>query len=488
MLLPQVPNRLSLLALSMVVRLCSSATSSLTACKPPVQLDTPNVTAFCVLNLSSVDNSPSIFGDTGSGGSWSWDCGNGDGYPRTLRKGQSLIGRSNTALAVGQATLISADYEMSSGLWHHYLNGVLDGSGTQTGAAFTAGETQLLAGYSPGAGNWSFSGQMAEVIRYDRVLTTTERQQVEVYLGSKWGTPAVINRGESYTAQGVQVSGMLAWSHAAFTPAAGSLLVAMPSIQAKNDGVSVTTVTLQPSDTFGDTGGTAWVRSATCFRPASGSSVYLETVDIWTRKVGTSPGSGVITVAGTINGSSGNNTRHLRLALPGHRSVRSPATTLQHRLVRSVRPHHSQACPRSMWCWVLHLRLTRSCSAIFHRIILGAEGTPRRLDSPFSTISTTLLTGRRSSPGPTRAAVLRRLSHGVSHRLATGSWPVPSRSRLPVLQPLPSPPLVTQPGTSTPNRRSLATRSCTHQGRVHALSPLTQAWSTATCWCSSLPP
>ncbi len=66
-----------------------------------------------------------------------------------------------------------------------------------TGTSFaTIGVGQLNnAIYTP----FYFSGQIAEIIGYNRVLTITERQQVEGYLQWKWGIQSTIPSGNPYT-------------------------------------------------------------------------------------------------------------------------------------------------------------------------------------------------------------------------------------------------------------------------------------------------
>jgi len=51
----------------------------------------------------------------------------------------------------------------------------------------SVGSNMLLGGYY--ANNLGLSGDIAEIIFYDRALTGTERQQVETYLRGKWGLP-----------------------------------------------------------------------------------------------------------------------------------------------------------------------------------------------------------------------------------------------------------------------------------------------------------
>ena len=114
---------------------------------------------------------------------------------------------------------------------------------------------------------------------------------------------AVTNRGESTT--GVLTGASITLNHPAFTPAAGSLVVLMPTVQMFNNTGSSQTAALQPSDTFGDIGGGAWVKAATSNRGLTNDAAWPESVDIWTRKIGTTPGSGVITTKANYTGGAG---------------------------------------------------------------------------------------------------------------------------------------------------------------------------------------
>ena len=83
-------------------------------------------------------------------------------------------------------TLAVTGSTFDSAIWRDGANTNSTGavSGTMTGAA------DLYVGIaSPGTGgyNWRLNGRISEVIIYPRVVTTTERQQVERYLGWKWG-------------------------------------------------------------------------------------------------------------------------------------------------------------------------------------------------------------------------------------------------------------------------------------------------------------
>jgi hypothetical protein len=72
--------------------------------------------------------------------------------------------------------------------WQSFVNGQLmhsDPTNTYS-SAIGGDDTTLYIGKQTGAGNFSLKGKVAEVIVYNRVLTTPERQQVEAYLNAKY--------------------------------------------------------------------------------------------------------------------------------------------------------------------------------------------------------------------------------------------------------------------------------------------------------------
>ena len=82
--------------------------------------------------------------------------------------------------APGVFTLIRA-----AGAWSMYLNGAGLGGFADTTSA--PGVPTANAWFV--SGEHLFGGEIFEVFMYDRALDTTERQQVESYLKTKWGTP-----------------------------------------------------------------------------------------------------------------------------------------------------------------------------------------------------------------------------------------------------------------------------------------------------------
>jgi len=71
--------------------------------------------------------------------------------------------------------------------WQSFVNGQLMLSDpTNTYSNAIGGDGTLYIGKQTAAGTFNLKGKVAEVIVYNRVLTTPERQQVEAYLNSKY--------------------------------------------------------------------------------------------------------------------------------------------------------------------------------------------------------------------------------------------------------------------------------------------------------------
>jgi hypothetical protein len=73
-----------------------------------------------------------------------------------------------------------------------WRNGALEQSKSSDWGGYATQGAGSLGAYAAHDPNWqgAFLGDIAEVIQYDRALTTPERQQVESYLSAKWIAPA----------------------------------------------------------------------------------------------------------------------------------------------------------------------------------------------------------------------------------------------------------------------------------------------------------
>ena len=104
----------------------------------------------------------------------------------SLQNGSAILGYVSEAIAWGVTTTFSigtltlAEGTYTGSTENVTINGGLIVSGSQS---FTAGRTSII-GYSNGS---YFKGWLYEIIAYNSVLSTSNRQKVEAYLAKKWG-------------------------------------------------------------------------------------------------------------------------------------------------------------------------------------------------------------------------------------------------------------------------------------------------------------
>jgi hypothetical protein len=110
------------------------------------------------------------------------DCLVYDAFATTSRK-EALTPPTAITDAWSIYSVHSTDAE-----WKDYVNGQLMHSDPSNTYSNSVGgdDTTLYIGKQTGLGNFSLKGKVAEVIVYNRVLTTLELQQVEAYLNSKY--------------------------------------------------------------------------------------------------------------------------------------------------------------------------------------------------------------------------------------------------------------------------------------------------------------
>jgi hypothetical protein len=102
--------------------------------------------------------------------------------------GTPAINTGGQAVQSGALTMNTVSYSSTNSLASFYSNGVANGTATASSGAITSGiSLGSLTNYT----NWN--GNIAEAIIYNRVLTTTERQQVELYLANKYSIPPAIS-------------------------------------------------------------------------------------------------------------------------------------------------------------------------------------------------------------------------------------------------------------------------------------------------------
>jgi hypothetical protein len=154
-------------------------------------------TAFSVQYVEDVcdagdDNGP-IFGNFGAtiddGEPYSQthypygpDCSVYDSFATTSRK------NSITPPATITDTWSLYSVYSTNGDWKSFVNGYLmhSDSGNTYNNSIGGDDTTLYIGKQTAGGTYALKGKVAEVIVYNRVLTTIERQQVEAYLNTKY--------------------------------------------------------------------------------------------------------------------------------------------------------------------------------------------------------------------------------------------------------------------------------------------------------------
>jgi hypothetical protein len=106
----------------------------------------------------------------------------------TLKRDVVVYVQSVNNLPANTTTLLS--YDFSSALW---MNGSPNGTGSA--ASFDAGGTTRIANDSRG---FAYSGQVMEIVIYQRILTRLERQLVEGYLAEKWNLATNLPNNHPY--------------------------------------------------------------------------------------------------------------------------------------------------------------------------------------------------------------------------------------------------------------------------------------------------
>ena len=154
--------------------------------------------AFFVAKLDS-DPPPAntdgpVVGDFGTEGAgdhypYSGDGGVYIGFGSTARK---TVGNPATSLA----TWHISNFNSAAGAWSYYLNGT---SVFSTATNTVAWQTHAYIGFSARS-NASLDGKIAEVLLFNAVLGTSDRQKVEGYLAHRWGIASVLDAGHPYKA------------------------------------------------------------------------------------------------------------------------------------------------------------------------------------------------------------------------------------------------------------------------------------------------
>jgi len=149
----------------------------------------PTETGFFVVNMTTPNSYAVFINSPISSGRQFYD------YNTQLVLGQYFIGTNATTtstLTANSNTVLG--YSLNSSNSFLYFNGTAGPTGT--GFNNLPSESTIFVGYS-GSGQF-LGGTISEILIYDKVLTTSERQQVEGYLAWKWGTQVSLPLAHPY--------------------------------------------------------------------------------------------------------------------------------------------------------------------------------------------------------------------------------------------------------------------------------------------------
>lgn len=148
----------------------------------PASASLSNYTCFAVIKPSGTANYRPILGSIGGTGGLQWRLIATTNVQNLLKTLVADIGSSAVAMSISSFQVVAASFSAAS-TYDFYYNGSSDGGGTHA-QTLTAGRT-LNIGYSD-SDNDSFDGDIAEVLVYDAVLSSTNRDLATAYLATKY--------------------------------------------------------------------------------------------------------------------------------------------------------------------------------------------------------------------------------------------------------------------------------------------------------------
>ncbi len=145
---------------------------------------TPEATYFIVVNAATSASDQAVFGASGGSGALAFYINFAGGSAIGLSSSNiAIIGTATTNWTSGTWFQANATYVSSSGAYAFRMNRAAAGSGTGTTGAGSVVTSSIGADLS----NAAFNGSLAVLICYNRVLSSTEIQNVENYIHAKWG-------------------------------------------------------------------------------------------------------------------------------------------------------------------------------------------------------------------------------------------------------------------------------------------------------------
>lgn len=133
--------------------------------------------------LMNTSGPPSAFLGQWSGDYQFYPFTDGNIYEPWGSSARKMLGNPGTSLQ----TAHMYNVQTAAGSYVGAINGAQFFTTATNTVAFNGTGTQYLLGHG---GNTGMTGRIGEVLVYNRVLSTVERQQVEQYLAAKWITPS----------------------------------------------------------------------------------------------------------------------------------------------------------------------------------------------------------------------------------------------------------------------------------------------------------
>lgn len=150
----------------------------------PAATSNVNFTYFVVFRPSGTTNARAILGSTGSGALQIHLVATTNAI-QVYRSGFANAGSSTTGPSAGQAFAVCVTYATTPSV-NAYVNGTQ--FVTNNGTTFNNSRT-LWIGFTNSAGHTYFAGDIPMVLRYGSVLSTGDRQTIEAWQRTIWGTP-----------------------------------------------------------------------------------------------------------------------------------------------------------------------------------------------------------------------------------------------------------------------------------------------------------
>jgi hypothetical protein len=153
---------------------------------------TGDITTMFVLRFSDFATFRAVWGKTAANQPAPTDiyANSGTGRLRFFRGNGTLNGSAEATRAFAANTFLLGGVEMVGTAARHYYNGLLNGSANITAPVADANGTLRVG--TRGDLVTRMKGEMAELVIFNRALSTAERRSVERYLAEKYSLPALL--------------------------------------------------------------------------------------------------------------------------------------------------------------------------------------------------------------------------------------------------------------------------------------------------------